>query len=139
MKIYREMPTDGEFYYQWMDNNGVHDIWYSDTKMVFDCEDPELPPALAIFLKAWRARIEEYRKTFIEPYTVKLARILAIYDERIFTIYPAAVGAVCTHTVGGEEFVMGWDALFEAYEYEIREDMKDKLGIVHSKYLGFLD
>ena len=139
MKIYREMPADGEFYYQWMDNNGLHDIWYKDTKIVFDCEDPELPPALATFLRTWRKRIEGYKKGFIEAYPVKLARITAIYDDCVFDIYPSAIGAVCTYTLSGEEFVMGWDALFEAYEYEMRLDMKEKLGIVHSKYTGFLD
>ena len=30
-------------------------------------------------------------------------------------------------------------ALFEAYQNEIRDDMKEELGIVHTRYIGFLD
>ena len=91
-------------------------------------------------IEKWSLKIEEYKKTYIEPYPVKLAHIIFIYDDVVYSLYPTAVSAVYkTNFMSDDYYEVSWDSLFENYQLDIREDMEKELGVKYSKYIGFLD
>ena len=82
----------------------------------------------------------EYKKTFIEQYPVRLAHIEFIYDDIVYAIYPMNVSATYTTSfMSDEEYEVSWDALFEEYQREIRNDLERELAVKHSRYFGMLD
>ncbi|MBR2650469.1 MAG: hypothetical protein IKD45_02295 [Clostridia bacterium] len=141
MKVFYEEPNDGTFYYKWTDSDSGQTVWYKNTTDIYSYDKAEgLPSELVAFLDKWTDNIAEYKKTFREPYPVKLARIQFIYKDIIYRIYPSTVGATYeTDFMSDHFYEVPWDSLFEAYQREIRDDMKDTLGIAFSSYTGFLD
>lgn len=84
--------------------------------------------------------MEEYKKDYVELYSVKLASIEFIYNDVVYAIYPKTVKATyMTDFMRNEEYEVEWDSLFETYQREIRDDMEKELGVKHSRYWGFLD
>ena len=141
MKVYYEEPNDGSFYYEWTDKKTGQHIWYNRITSIYDYTKQEnLPVELMAFLDMWTEKIAEYKKTFREPYPVKLAKIQFIYKDIIYRIYPQTVGATYeTDFMSDHFYTVPWDSLFEAYEKDIRDDMEKHLGITFSEYTGFLD
>ena len=138
--LYKEPKSKNKFYYRWYDNNGTYDIWYEKETSIYNCNDTKLPEKLKKFLEKWSLKIEEYKKTYIEPYPVKLAHIIFIYDDVVYSLYPTAVSAVYkTNFMSDDYYEVSWDSLFENYQLDIREDMEKELGVKYSKYIGFLD
>ena len=126
---------------KWYDDNGSFDIWYLRVTNIYsNYNEMELPIELVEFLNKWCKKIDEYRKTYKELYPVKLAHIEFIYKDIIYNITPSTIKATYKSSfMSDEEYDVSWDSLFESYEKEIRDDMKESLGIVHSRYFGFLD
>lgn len=139
MKVLYENPNNNK-YYQWIDNNGTHDIWYLDETVIYQIDKTELPIELKEFLLKWKEKMLEERKTFVETYPVKLARITFIYKDYIYRIYPSTIAATEYYiTSKNEKVEIEFDSLFEAYQREIRNGLEQELGIKYSKYIGFLD
>ena len=140
MKIFYEKP-DNILANKWYDDNGSFDIWYLRVTNIYsNYNEMELPIELVEFLNKWCKKIDEYRKTYKELYPVKLAHIEFIYKDIIYNITPSTIKATYKSSfMSDEEYDVSWDSLFESYEKEIRDDMKESLGIVHSRYFGFLD
>ena len=79
-------------------------------------------------------------KSYKEMYPVKLAKIDFIYKDVIYRIYPTTIKATYkSDFMSDEPYDVSWDSLFETYQREIRDDMKNELGIIYSRYTGFLD
>ena len=88
-----------------------------------------------MFLDKWNKKVLEYKKTFVEQYPVKLARIEFIYDNVVYAIYPKNVSATyMTDFMSNEVYEVSWDSLFEEYEREIRDGLEKELGVKHSRY-----
>lgn len=139
MQVFYEDPHDGSMY-KWMDDEGVHDIWYRDVTMLFHYKEEDIPAELSAFLDRWTEKIAEYMKDYRELYPVKLAKIQFIYRDVVYAIYPTTVGATYeTDFMSDTPYTVSWDSLFECYEKEIRDALRDELGVIHSKYIGFLD
>ena len=82
----------------------------------------------------------QIKETFIELYPVKHASIELIYNDVVYSIYPMNVSAsYVTNFMSDEEYEVSWDALFEEYQREIRDDLEKELGVIHSRYFGMLD
>ena len=139
MKVVYDNPNDSK-YYQWIDNNGIHDIWYLEKTNIYDYKNCELPNELIIFLEKWNEKMKILRETFEEGYPVKLARIEFIYKDYIYSIFPSTISSMTKSIFKANEgFILPWDALFEAYQKDIRDDLEKELGVKYSKYIGFLD
>ena len=149
MKVIYEKTDSNNFgYKRWFDNNGDFDIWYKEAVMLYDYQTMDIPSELKVFLDKWNGKILEYKKTFIERYPVKLAHIEFIYDYVVYALYPRNVSATyktrfmfleVEEGEEDEEFEVSWDALFEEYQREIRDDLEKELGVKHSRYWGMLD
>ena len=141
MKVTYNKPNDNNFEYKrWFDNYGTFDIWYKDVVYLYDYHNLNIPNELKIFLDKWNKKVLEYKKTFVEQYPVKLARIEFIYDNVVYAIYPKNVSAsYMTDFMSNEVYEVSWDSLFEEYEREIRDDLEKELGVKHSRYWGMLD
>ena len=141
MKVYYEEPNDGSFYFRWKHPITEQTVWYKSITNIYDYKTVEnLPTELLAFLDMWTEKIAEYKKTFSEPYPVKLAKIQFIYNDVIYRIFPSTVGATYeTDFLSDHFYTVSWDSLFEAYEKEIRDDMEKHLGVTFSEYTGFLD
>lgn len=141
MKVIYTKPKDDNFEYKrWFDNNGKFDIWYKDVVSLYDYQYLDIPNELKLFLDKWNKKILEYKKTFIEQYPVKLAHIEFIYNYIVCAIYPMNVSATYTTSfMSDEEYEVSWDALFEEYQREIRNDLERELDVKHSRYFGMLD
>ena len=50
-----------------------------------------------------------------------------------------SIGCALTNFLSDEEYEASWDALFEEYQREIRDDLEKTLGVEHSRYWGMLD
>ena len=139
MKVVYKNPNDS-LYKKWFDNDGTFDIWYKDTTMIFDYQSEDIPVELKLFLHKWSKKIQEYKKDFVELYPVKLAHIEFIYKDVVYAIYPKTVSATYkTSFLRNEEYEASWDALFEEYQREIRDDLKQQLNVERSRYFGMLD
>ncbi len=140
MKVFYEEPKDNRHYYKWMDNDGVHNIWYENTTIVINYKDMDIPTELRDFLDKWNKKILEYKEEYIEMYPVKLAKIEFIYKDVVYAIYPKTVSATyMTDFLRDEPYEASWDSLFESYQREIRDDLEGSLGVIYSHYIGFLD
>ncbi len=140
MKVVYELPKDLSNYRRWFDNNGTFDIWYEEETMIFDYKKMQLPQELVLFLDKWCEKMAGYKEAYVELYPVKLAHIEFIYKDFVYIIYPTTIGATYrTNFLSDEYYDVSWDSLFETYQREIRDDMKKELGIIHSRYYGFLD
>jgi len=139
MKVIYKNPNDIK-YKRWFDDNGVFDIWYESETAILNCKKVDIPTELKAFLNEWSDKIKQYKTSFIEQCPVKLAHIEFIYNEVVYVIYPETISATYTTTfLKNEEYEVSWDALFEAYQREIRNDLKKKLKVEHSRYFGMLD
>lgn len=132
---------DGILYKKWCDDGGSYDMWYKNETHIYSPEKAnDIPDELRAFLIEWKEKIAEYKETYREQYPVKLAHIDFIYKNVVYKITPKTVGATYeTDFMSDKPYEVEWDSLFETYEREIRDDLKTKLGVVHSKYNGFLD
>lgn len=141
MKVTYKEPNNENFEYKrWFDNNGTFDIWYKEAVMLYDYQNMGIPDKLKLFLDKWNEKILEYKKTFVETCPIKLAHIEFIYDDVVYVIYPDNVSATYTTSFLREEpYEASWDALFEKYQREIRDDLEKTLGVKHSRYWGMLD
>ena len=141
MKVTYNKPNNDNYEYKrWFDNNGTFDIWYKDIVSLYDYQNLDIPNELKMFLDKWNKKVLEYKKTFVEPYPVKLARIEFIYDNVVYAIYPKNVSAsYMTDFMSNEVYEVSWDSLFEEYQREIRKDLETELGVKHSRYWGMLD
>jgi len=139
MKVLYSEPIE-KGYYRWMDNTGLHDIWYKDEVSIYSPNKEGIPQELKIFLEKWTEKIKEYKETYVEMYPVKLAEIKFIYQDIVYSINPYTVSATyMTNFLRDEYYEVEWDSLFETYQREIRDDLKKELGVKYSKYIGFLD
>ena len=141
MKVLYNKPDNKNFEYKrWFDNNGNFDIWYKKETFLYNYQNMDIPNELKIFLDKWNKKILEYKQTFVEQYPVKLAHIEFIYNDVVYAIYPVNVSATYkTNFMSDEEYEVSWDALFEEYQREIRDDLEKELGVKHSRYWGMLD
>ena len=140
MKVTYINPNDNIKYNRWYDDNGSFDIWYNKVTRIFDYKNAEIPEELKNFLSGWDKKINEYKKTYREMCPVKLAHIEFIYKDIIYSIYPITINATYkTDFMSDTEYDVSWDSLFETYEHEIRKDLKNILGVVHSRYFGMID
>ena len=138
MKVTYNKPNNDNYEYnRWFDNNGTFDIWYKDIVSLYDYQNLDIPNELKMFLDKWNKKVLEYKKTFVEQYPVKLARIEFIYDNVVYAIYPKNVSASYMTDFMSNE--VSWDSLFEEHEREIRDDLEKELGVKHSRYWGMLD
>ena len=127
-------------YYKWFDDEGSYDMWYKMATTIYDYNQMDVPSELVDFLKKWTNKIEEYKKTYCEAYPVKLAKIEFIYKDFVYAILPTTINATYkTNFMSDEYYDVSWDSLFETYQREIRDDLKKELGVIHSRYIGFLD
>ena len=139
MKVLYNDPNDKR-YYKWMDNNGAHDIWYLEIESIYDYKKNGLDEKLVNFLNKWDNKIKKIRDEYIELYPVKRARIECIYNDIVYAIYPSTISATkLSNWLSNEYYEIPWDSLFESYQRDIRDDMEKELGIVYTKYIGFLD
>lgn len=139
MKVLYEDPKNEE-YTRWFDNDGVHDVWYKTIVSIYRPIEEEIPEELRAFLAKWTEKIKEYKETFIERYPVKLAHIEFIYKDVAYRIDPLTIKATYMSTfMRDEPYEVEWDSLFEEYQREIRDDLRDTLGVTLSRYIGFLD
>ena len=133
-------PDDVTLYKRWYDNNDTYDIWYKDEVRLYDYQNLNITNELKLFLDKWNNKINEYKKTYIEQYPVKLARIEFIYKEEVYVLSPMNVSCFyMSNFMSEEEYEVSWDSLFEVYEKEIRDDLETELGVIHSRYFGMLD
>lgn len=141
METFYDKPSNPENYHRWFDNKKTYDIWYTQVTHLYDYRNKDIPEELVAFLDKWSTRFEEYKKDYVEVYPVKLAEITFIYKDFIYSIHPSTVSATYRTNFGeGEEYYeIGWHSLFEEFQRAIRDDMEKELGIIHSKYNGFLD
>ena len=138
--IYVKPNEDEDIYYRWFDENGTFDIWYERPTMLFNYEELNLPIELKEFLDKWSLKFSELKKNYVELYPVKLAKIEFIYKDVIYSLYPSSVKATYkTNFMSDEEYEVSWDSLFELYQRDIRNDLKEELGVIHSRYWGMLD
>lgn len=136
MKVLYNNPNNDK-YYKWIDENGVHDIWYEDlTRIYSNYNEMDIPQELKDFLEKWDNLMQNYKKDFTEMYPVKLAKILFIYNDYAYCIFPTTISATEISIFGKE---VEWDSLFEAYQKNIRDDLKKSLGVTYTRYIGFLD
>ena len=139
MKVLYEDPKNDE-YTRWFDNDGVHDVWYKTIVSIYHPIEEEIPEELRAFLAKWTEKIKEYKETYIERYPVKLAHIEFIYKDVVYRIDPLTIKATYMSTfMSDEPYEVEWDSLFEEYQREIRDDLRDTLGVTLSRYIGFLD
>ncbi len=139
MKVVYKNPNDFN-YKRWFDNDGTFDIWYRDATRIFNYQSEDIPVELKFFLHKWSEKIQEYKKNFVEMYPVKLAHIEFIYNDVVYAIYPKTVSATYkTSFLSDKEYEVSWDALFEEYQREIRDDLEKQLNVKHSRYFGMLD
>lgn len=139
MEVVYINPKDPK-YYQWIDNNGIHDIWYLDIINIYDYKKSNLPDKLIILLDKWNEKMIKLREKFEEGYPVKSAKILFIYKDFVYCIYPSTISSMTKSIFKENEgYILPWDALFEAYQKDIRDDLEKELGVKYSKYIGFLD
>ena len=134
-------PDESDFRYnRWFDNNGTFDIWYKDVVMLYNYREKDIPNELKLFLDKWNKKMLEYKETYVEMCPVKLAHIEFIYEDVVYVIEPINISAsYMTSFMSDKEYEVSWDSLFEAYQYEIRKDLKSELGVEHSRYWGMLD
>jgi len=138
--LYKEPKDKNKYYYRWYDNTKTYDIWYENETSIYNYQNMDLPEPLVKFLDKWNTKIQEYKKDYVEMYPVKLAHIIFIYNDVVYSLYPSAISAVYkTNFLRDEYYEVSWDSLFEAYQFDIRKDMEKELGVIHSKYIGFLD
>lgn len=136
MKVLYDNPNNDK-YYKWIDDNGVHDIWYEDlTRIYSNYNEMDIPQELKDFLGKWDDLMQNYKKNFVEMYPVKLAKILFIYNDCAYCIFPTTISATEISIFGKE---VEWDSLFEAYQKDIRDDLRNSLGVTYTRYIGFLD
>ena len=136
MKVLYNNPNNDK-YYKWIDENGVHDIWYEDlTRIYSNYNEMDIPQELKDFLEKWDNLMQNYKEDFIEMYPVKLAKILFIYNDYVYCIFPTTISATEISIFGKE---VECDSLFEAYQKNIRDDLKKSLGVTYTRYIGFLD
>ena len=82
MKVIYKEPKDKIKYSRWMDDNGLHDIWYERPTSIYHYKDMNnLPSELVLFLDKWSNKINGYIKDYKELYPVKLAHIIFIYKD----------------------------------------------------------
>ena len=123
-----------------VDNVVTFDIWYKDVVSLYDYQNLDILNQLKLFLDKWNKNMLEYKKTFIEQYSVKLAHIEFIYNDVVYAIYPMNVSASYkTDFMSDEEYEVSWDSLLEEYQREIRNDLEKELEVKHSRYFGMLD
>ena len=117
------------------------EIWYEWEKVKYlGFKKNDIPEELNAFLEKWTKKMQEYKKTFCELYPVKNASIMFLYKDQVYKLLPTAVGATYqSDFLTGEMHECSWDAFFEEYQREIRDDMKKELGIIYSSYYGMLD
>ena len=141
MKVLYSKPDESDFRYnRWFDNNGTFDIWYKDVVMLYNYREKDIPNELKLFLDKWNKKMLEYKETYVEMCPVKLAHIEFIYEDVVYVIEPINISAsYMTSFMSDKEYEVSWDSLFEAYQYEIRKDLKSELGVEHSRYWGMLD
>lgn len=141
MKIFYQKPKDSIKYSCFRGSYNEWEVWYEWEKVVYIGNQKEnIPDELRAFIEKWTGKIQEYKKTFREMYPVKNAEIVFVYKEQVYYLYPMAVGATYqSDFLTGEMHEYGWDALFEEYQREIRDDMKKELGVEYSAYYGMLD
>lgn len=140
MKVIYKDPNDNIKYTRWFDDDGVHNIWYTESTKIYYYEEMDLPEELKLFLAKWNEKILKYKETYKELYPVKLAHIEFIYKDVLYSLYPLAVSASYeTSFMSDEPYTVSWDSLFETYQREIRDDLKKELNVIHSRYYGFLD
>ena len=140
MKIKKTEPKNKNLYYKWFDNTGEYDIWYKKPTMIFHYKEDKIPMELKSFLDKWYNKMENYKIDYVENYPVKLAKIEFIYKDVVYAIYPTTIKATYTTSfLNDSPYEASWDSLFEYYQKEIRDDMEKELGVIHSRYYGFLD
>lgn len=141
MKVVYIKPSANLFFKQWKDDSGIYDIWYkNETEITNYKKMDDLPLELVSFLDKWTNKINEYKETYREEYPIKMAKIEFIYKEVVYRIVPTTINAVYQTDFMSDSFYdISWDSLFEKYEKEIREDLKKELGVIHSRYFGYLD
>ena len=141
MKIFYERPEDDLHYSCFRDPSNEWEVWYEWDKVVYIGGKKEgLPKELLAFLDKWTAKMQEYKKTFRELYPVKNAKITFVYKDQVYNLYPMAVGATYeSDFLTGVMHEYDWDAFFEEYQREIRDDMEKELGVKYSAYYGMLD
>jgi len=143
MKIYFEKPTDSSHYscFRATTVGEAWEIWYEWEKVKYLSQKPQdIPDELRAFLEKWTKKMQVYKESFRELYPVKNAKITFLYKEQVYYLYPSAVGATYeSDFLTGEMHEYDWDAFFEEYQREIRDDMKKELGIEYSAYYGMLD
>ena len=138
--IYVKPNEDDYIYTRWFDENGTFDIWYESQTSLFRYEKSNIPTELKEFLDKWSLKFSELKKTYVELYPVKLAKIEFIYKDVIYSLYPSNVKATYkTNFMSDEEYEVSWDSLFELYQRDIRNDLKKELGVIYSRYWGMLD
>ena len=143
MKIYFEKPKNDSKYtcFRASTVGEKWEIWYEWEKakhLGYDKE--EIPDELRAFLEKWTKKMKEYKESFREMYPVKLAKITFLYKDQVYYMYPTSVGATYeSDFITGVMREYGWDAFFEEYQREIRNDLKQELGVEYSSYFGMLD
>ena len=62
MKVLYDNPNNYK-YYKWIDDNGVHDIWYEDlTRIYSNYNEMDIPQELKDFLGKWDNLMQNYKK-----------------------------------------------------------------------------
>ncbi len=140
MKVIYEDPKDRVHYCRWREGDTAFDIWYERAIPIRRADDPKIPAELQAFLQKWCDRIEQYKKTYREAYPVKMAKVEFIYKDEVYAILPPAVSASYeTDFMSDTPYLVSWDSLLEAYEGELRADLRESLGVARSRYFGMLD
>jgi len=139
--IYEEPKEEDKYKYKrWMDEDSNRYMWYENSTSLYDYKTEDIPQELKDFLDKWTDKIRVYKESFCERYPVKLAEIEFIYKDIVYSIYPKTVGATyMTDFLLGYMYEVSWDSLFEEYQREMRDDLKNELGVIHSRYWGMLD
>ena len=136
--VYKEPNQKG--YYRWCDNNGLHNVWYKEIISLFDYEEKDIPDKLRNFLDKWTNKIQKYKETYQEMYPVKLAHIEFIYQDTVYCIYPETIKATYkSNFLRDDYYDVSYDSLFETYQRELRSELEKDLGVIYSRYIGFLD
>ena len=141
MKIFYKKPKNDVKFSCFRDSRNEWEVWYEWEKVVYLSAPKEnIPDELRAFIEKWTKKIQEYKKTFRELYPVKNAKIVFLYKDQVYYLYPMGVGATYeSDFITGVMCEYDWDALFEEYQREIRDDMEKELGIKYSAYYGMLD
>ena len=72
MKVVYNNPNDPK-YYRWMDNNGIHDIWYLDKTNIYDYKKCDLPNELIILLDKWNEKMINLMTVFCMPWMEEMS------------------------------------------------------------------